>query len=66
MKKWVPAPGADDQTASGAVLGVSLDSDERVEWVYTVMPDGRRVVTGFDILPVLTEEKTDEPLKDRE
>lgn len=62
MKKWVPAPGTDDQTASGAVLGVSLDSDERVEWVYTVMPDGRRVVTGFDILPVLTEEL----LKDRE
>lgn len=54
MKRWVPAPGVDNQTDSGAVLSVSLAPGERVEWVYAVMPDGRRVVTGYDILPVLT------------
>jgi len=37
----------------GAVLGVSLNDGERVEWIYTVLPDGRRIVTGYDILPMI-------------
>jgi hypothetical protein len=53
MKQWRPAPASDSQTDNGAVLGVSLDDGERVEWVYTVLPDGRRIVTGYDILPIL-------------
>jgi hypothetical protein len=65
MKRWVPAPGGDNQTASGAVLGVSVGSGERAEWVYTVMPDGRRIITGYDILPVLSPEEAEELLKNR-
>jgi hypothetical protein len=53
MKNWVPAPGNNGQTANGTILGVSLQTGERVEWAYTILPDGRRVVTGYDILPVL-------------
>ena len=53
MKQWIPAPASDSQTVNGAVLGVSLNDGERVEWIYTVLPDGRRIVTGYDILPIL-------------
>ncbi len=52
MKRWIPAPGNDDQTADGAILGVSLDVNERVEWVYTILPDGKKIVTGYEILPI--------------
>ncbi len=53
MKKWIPAPGSNDQAGNGTILGVSLNIGERVEWVYTIMPDGKKVVTGYDILPIL-------------
>ena len=66
MKRWVPAPGGDNHTAGGAVLGVSLATGERVEWVYTVMPDGRRVVTGYNILPIVPSADVKELLKKRE
>jgi hypothetical protein len=66
MKQWVPAPGEDNQAASGAVLGVSIDIGERVEWVYTVMPDGRRIITGYDILPALSPEEAEELLKNQD
>ena len=55
-KRWVPAPGSNAQTVNGCVLGVWLEGCERVEWVYTIMPDGRRIVTGYNILPVLSSE----------
>jgi hypothetical protein len=54
MKQWIPAPGSDSQTVNGSVLGVSINDGERVDWVYTILPDGRRIVTGYDILPVLS------------
>jgi hypothetical protein len=50
MKHWIPAPSTDTQTHSGAVLGVSLNAGERVQWAYTILPDGRRMVTGYDII----------------
>jgi hypothetical protein len=53
-KRWTPAPGNDSQTVNGAVLGAFVDAGERVEWVYTVLPDGSRIVTGYDILPILS------------
>ena len=52
--KWVPAPNDNRQHADNAVTGVFLDSNERVEWVYSIMPDGNRVVTGYDIRPILS------------
>jgi hypothetical protein len=51
MKQWIQAPESGSQPVNGAVLGVSLDPGERVEWAYTILPDGRRIVTGYDILP---------------
>jgi len=56
MKRWVPAPECDKQTANSAILGIWLEPGERVEWSYTVMPDGKRVVTGYHILPILSPE----------
>ena len=53
MKQWIPAPASDSQTESGAELGAFVNDGERVEWVFTVLPDGRRIVTGYDILPIL-------------
>ena len=53
MSHYVQSPTISND--SGCVLGVSLNLNERVEWVYTTMPDGRRVVTGYDILPILPE-----------
>jgi hypothetical protein len=53
MKRWIPAPASDFQAESGAVLGAFVDVGERVEWVYTIQPNGRRIVTGYDILPIL-------------
>jgi hypothetical protein len=59
MKQWSSAPESNGQAVNGAVLGVSLDPGERVEWVYTVMPDGRRIVTGYNILPILSPASDD-------
>ncbi len=53
MKRRIPAPESECRTDSGSILGVSVDVDERVEWVYTILPDGRKIVTGYDILPIL-------------
>jgi hypothetical protein len=61
MSRWVSAPGNNSQTVNGSVLGVSLNTGERVEWAYTIMPDGRRVVTGYDILPILPPVSNDLP-----
>lgn len=61
MKRWIPAPGSDYQTVNGSVLGVSLDVGERVEWAYSFLPDGRRIVTGYDIIPILPQESDDSP-----
>jgi hypothetical protein len=61
MKKWVPAPGSSDQTACGAVLGVFLDIGEGVDWAYTILPDGRRVVTGYEIIPILPPQSKEFP-----
>jgi hypothetical protein len=52
-KQWIPAPANDSQTVNGAVLGAFGNDGERVEWVYTILPDGSRIVTGYDILPIL-------------
>jgi hypothetical protein len=54
MKQWIPAPANDSQTVNGAVLGAFVDAGQRVEWVYTILPDGSRIVTGYDILPILS------------
>jgi methenyltetrahydromethanopterin cyclohydrolase len=59
MKQWLPVPGNNDLSIAGSVAGVSRDVNERVEWVYTILPDGRRIVTGYDIIPILPQESDD-------
>ena len=59
IKRWIPAPESDCRTDNGLVLGVSLDDGERVEWAYTILPDGRKIVTGYDILPILPHDSND-------
>jgi|WetSurMetagenome_2_1015567.scaffolds.fasta_scaffold52722_4 hypothetical protein len=56
MKRWIPAPGTNEQPANGAVLGVSLDDNERIEWAYTILLDGRKIVTGYDIRSLLPDD----------
>jgi hypothetical protein len=51
MKRWIPAPKSDSQPHSNAVLGVSLNKGEQVQWAYRILPDGKQVVTGYDIIP---------------
>jgi hypothetical protein len=59
-RRWVPAPNGTGQVDANAILGLALGSNEHVEWVYSIMPDGRRVVTGYDILPVLSPEQVED------
>ena len=33
-----------------AVISVELNENEEVEWIYTVYPNGQRVVTGYNII----------------
>jgi hypothetical protein len=53
MKHWVPAPGNYTPLISGAILGVSIDPGETVQWAYTILPDGRRIATGYDIVTTM-------------
>lgn len=32
------------------VISVEIAEDESVEWIWTVYPDGQRVVTGYNII----------------
>ena len=49
-KRWVPVPpDCTDKLSSGALTGISLRPDERVEWLYQHNPDGTRRVTGYVI-----------------
>jgi hypothetical protein len=57
MKRWIRAPQSNIQPHSGAVLGVSLNPGEQVRWIYTILPDGSRVVTGYDIIAPCIAEK---------
>jgi hypothetical protein len=50
MTRWIPAPQSDNQPHGNAVLGVSLNPGEQVQWAYTLLPDGRKVITGYDIV----------------
>jgi hypothetical protein len=63
MKRWIPAPHQSDcQSVSGAIHGVNVGENELVRWAWTILPDGRSVVTGYDIVPFAPAE-TEEPPK---
>ena len=50
QKRWVPAPGDNNNTANGRVFGVWLKENELVQWIWSYLPDGSRVVTGYEII----------------
>ena len=52
MKRWVAAPQSNAVTRNG-IVGVWLNDNERVEWVYRFTSDGKKIVTGYNILPNL-------------
>jgi hypothetical protein len=62
----IPASDTHEQSANGAVLGIFLDDNERVEWVYTILPDGRKIVTGYDIRPFLPNDSKPPALRKAE
>ena len=45
------APTAGDVEASAGVISVNVRDDEEVRWHWAHYPDGRSVVTGYDIIP---------------
>jgi hypothetical protein len=51
VKQWVPAPATDAQRTPNALLGAYLNPGEQVQWAYTITPEGKRIVTGYDIIP---------------
>ena len=52
--RFVSAPeGTSWQVQPPALLGVHLDEDEDVAWQWTHYVDGRSVVTGYRIIPLL-------------
>jgi hypothetical protein len=49
-KRWTPAPGDNNNIANGQVFGVWLKENELVQWIWSYLPDGSRVVTGYEII----------------
>jgi hypothetical protein len=49
-KRWTPAPGDNNNIATGQVFGVWLKENELVQWIWSYLPDGSRVVTGYEII----------------
>jgi hypothetical protein len=47
----VSPPADNDPSVANRILSVLLRSGERVRWDWTVLPDGRRYVSGYRILP---------------
>ena len=44
------APAAGDVEASAGIINVTVNDDEEVRWYWTHYPNGRSVVTGYDII----------------
>ena len=48
-KRFVQPPTLGPSQGTSPVFGVELAADEEVEWQWTHTPDGRSVVTGYQI-----------------
>lgn len=46
----VSAPQSGQAEALPLVNNVELHDNEEIQWIWTTYPDGRRVVTGYDII----------------
>jgi hypothetical protein len=49
-KITVTAPPDSDSTISGAVLSVEIGVDEQVVWEWTHFENGKKAVTGYQII----------------
>ncbi|WP_019506053.1 hypothetical protein [Pleurocapsa sp. PCC 7319] len=55
-KRIVTAPSSTFSLSINAInipstiISVEVAEDESVEWIWTVYPDGSKVVTGYDII----------------
>ena len=47
----VSPPSDNDPSVANRIVSVVLRPRERVQWDWTVLPDGRRYVSGYRILP---------------
>ena len=45
------APRSEAGLASSAVVSVTVEDDEEIDWIWSYLTDGRRVVTGYRITP---------------
>lgn len=49
-KRCVIAPNSEPLTSSGELISVWAQPDEKVEWIWTICPDGGRRVIGYRII----------------
>jgi hypothetical protein len=53
----VKAPQSGQSDAWPLVDNVTLHEGEEVQWIWTTYPDGRRVVTGYEIIQPVTQQQ---------
>jgi hypothetical protein len=46
----IDAPPPTDPSIEPSIYRIELATDSSVEWLWTVLPDGNRVVTGYRII----------------
>jgi hypothetical protein len=44
------APPPSDPSIIPSIYAIELQNNQKVEWVWTQLPDGNRVVTGYKII----------------
>jgi hypothetical protein len=47
----IHAPPPTDSAIMPSIYWIELAIDQAVEWLWTVLPDGNRVVTGYRVIP---------------
>jgi hypothetical protein len=50
IKRIVAPPNFDPAVTTPQILNVTLAADEEAVWIWTYLPDGRRAVTGYEIV----------------
>lgn len=49
-KRIVHPPATEGTERTSSVLSVALAEDEEVNWLWTHLPDGRSLVTGYEVI----------------
>ncbi len=48
-KRFVQPPVTELASQTAPVISVELEADEEVEWLWTHLPNGQSVVTGYEV-----------------